>query len=266
MTQEIDLSTKEFELFQKFVFKHIGIHLTDNKKFLVKNRLYKRVLEYDLESFSDYYRFIQINKHERIEMLNLITTNETYFFRELAHFNFLEKTIIPNFQTNNLRLWSAASSVGAEAYSIAMLLHDKVKSYEIFGSDINSEVIKKANIGLYPLKWMDKISPDFIQKYCLKGKGEHEGWFLVDRCLIEHINFQERNLMDSHKDIGMFDIIFLRNVLIYFDKETKINIINNVISNLKVGGYFIISLTEHIHNLNIHNLEQVQSSIFKKVK
>lgn len=265
MTKDIDLTDKEFELFQKFVFKHIGISLSDSKKFLVKNRLFKRLLEYKLDSYSDYYRFIQINKAEQTQMLNLITTNETYFFRELSHFNFLQKTIIPNFKTKNLRVWSAASSVGAEAYSIAMLLEDKVKSYEIFGSDINSEVIKKANIGLYPLKWMDKIPKDLVRKYCLKGKGEHEGWFLVDRCLIDNMNFKEKNLMDIHNDLGAFDIIFLRNVLIYFDKETKIKIIKNVIANLKVGGYFFISLTEHIHDLNINNLEQVQSSIFKKV-
>lgn len=177
----------------------------------------------------------------------------------------MQTNIIPNFKKDKIRVWSAASSVGAEAYSIAMLLDNSLSSYEIFGSDINSEVIKKANIGLYPLKWMDKIPKDLVLKYCLKGKGEHKGWFLVDRCLIENMSFQEKNLMDTHLDLGMFDVVFLRNVLIYFDKETKIKIINNVIANLKVGGYFFISLTEHIHDLNINNLEQVQSSIFKKV-
>lgn len=265
MTQNIELSDKEFELFQKFVFKHIGISLADSKKFLVKNRLLKRLLAYKLDSYSDYYRFIQVNKAEQTEMLNLITTNETYFFRELSHFNFLQKTIISNFKTSNLRVWSAASSVGAEAYSIAMLLENNVQSYEIFGSDINSEVIKKANVGLYPIKWIDKIPKDLVSKYCLKGKGEHKGWFLVDRCLINNMSFKEKNLMNLHNDLGIFDVIFLRNVLIYFDKETKIKIINNVMANLRVGGYFFISLTEHIHDLNIKNLEQVQSSIFKKV-
>jgi len=266
MTQIEELSDKEFELFQKLIFKEIGISLSNSKKFLVKNRLFKRLLDYKLNSYSDYYRLIQINKKEKTEMLNLITTNETYFFRELGHFDFFQNEIIPQFKTKKLRIWSAASSVGAEAYTIAMLLKESISSFEILGSDVNSEVIKKANMGLYPIKWMDKIPLNLRQKYCLKGKGKHEGWFLIDRVLIKNMIFDVRNLMNPQNDLRQFDVIFLRNVLIYFDKETKIKIINNILKNLKIGGYFFISFTEHIHDLNINNLEQVQSSIFKKVK
>ena len=93
---------------------------------------------------------------------------------------------------------------------------------EIVGSDINTEVVQKANIGLYPLKWMEKISDNFTQKYCLRGKGKHEGWFLVDRILLDNMKFETRNLNCSHQnDLGLFDVIFLRNVLIYFNDETK---------------------------------------------
>jgi chemotaxis protein methyltransferase CheR len=266
MTQIEELNDKEFELFQKFIFKQIGISLPNSKKFLVKNRLFKRLLEYNLNSYSDYYRLIQINEKEQTVMLNLITTNETYFFREAKHFEFLQNEIIPKYKNKKLRIWSAASSVGAEAYTIAMILNESLKSFEILGSDINSEVIKKANVGLYPLKWMDKIPSKLRQKYCLKGKGKHEGWFLIDRVLLQNMQFNIRNLMHPQNDIGQFDVIFLRNVLIYFDKETKIKIINNILNNLKPGGYFFISFTEHIHDLNIKNLEQVESSIFKKVE
>jgi chemotaxis protein methyltransferase CheR len=263
MNSAITISDKEFELFQKLIYKEIGISLNNSKKLLVQNRLLRRLMEYKLSSFGDYYRLVQINSTEKSEMLNQITTNETYFFREKSHFEFLDR-YVKSHKDSNIRIWSAASSVGAEAYSIAMTAHEHTQNYEVFGSDINSEVVKKANIGLYPLKWMDKIDEKMRQKYCLRGKGKHEGWFLVDRLFVKHVKFQERNLMEIQRDVGMFDIIFLRNVLIYFDKQTKIKIINNVIQNLKVGGYFVISLTENIHDLDIKTLTQVDSSIFQK--
>lgn len=261
---DIELTDKEFELFQKIVFKEIGISLGNSKKYLVKNRLYKQLLAFELNSYSDYYRLVQINKAEKTNMLNLITTNETYFYREITHFDFLAKEILP--KKKKLRVWSAACSVGAEAYSIAMMFENTKVSYEIVGSDINTEVVKKANIGLYPLKWMDKIPDDLKQKYCLKGKGQHTGWFLVDRVLLDNMKFQTRNLMENQSDLGLFDVVFLRNVLIYFNNETKEQIIKNVLSNVKVGGYLIISLTEHIHNPEKYNIKKVHSSIFQKEK
>jgi len=261
---DIELSDKEFELFQKMVFKEIGISLGNTKKFLVKNRLYKQLVSFNLNSYSDYYRLVQINKLEKTNMLNIITTNETYFFRESSHFDFLEEEILP--QNKKLRVWSAACSVGAEAYSIAMILENSGIKYEIIGSDINTEVVQKATVGLYPLKWMDKISDDYTQKYCLRGKGKHEGWFLVDRLLLDNMKFETRNLMQRHKDLGLFDVVFLRNVLIYFNDETKELILNNVLSNLKVGGYIIISLTEHIQDIEKYNIKKVHNSIFQKEK
>jgi chemotaxis protein methyltransferase CheR len=262
---DIEISDKEFELFQKLIFNEIGISLGNSKKFLVKNRLFKQLLAFQLSSYSDYYRLVQINQLEKTNMLNIITTNETYFFREPNHFKFLEEEILMN-NTHKLRVWSAACSVGSEAYSVAMILDNAKISYEIIGSDINTEVVKKATIGLYPLKWMEKISQNFRQKYCLKGKGKHEGWFLIDRMLLDNMKFQTRNLLVPQKDLGLFDVIFLRNVLIYFSDETKETIINNILSNLKIGGYLIISLTEHIQNLEKYNIKKVYNSIFQKEK
>jgi len=260
---EIELTTKEFELFQKMIFKEIGISLGNSKKYLVKNRLFKQLILFNLTSYSDYFRLIQVNALEKINMLNLITTNETYFFRELVHFQFVKK--IASLQ-KDMRVWSAACSVGAEAYSVSMILDSLNCKYEIIGSDINTEVVKKANIGLYPIKWMDKITDEFKKKYCLKGKGKHEGWFLVDRGLLDNMRFDQRNLILPQNDLDLFDIIFLRNVLIYFNDETKDIIIRNILKNLKVGGHLIISLTEHIHNLEQYNLKKIDNSIFQKEK
>jgi len=262
------LGDNEFTTVQKLIFREVGIDLQPSKKLLVQSRLLKRLLFYKFNSYLEYIRLVQINAQERIEMINLITTNETYFFREIDHFEFLQKVVIPNhpFKTK-FRFWSAASSVGAEAYSVAMLL-DKTMArddWEIVGTDINTEVIKKARIGLYPEKWADKIPVELKKEYCLRGKGRHEGQFLMDRGLVENMDFRVGNLMKNNSEVGMFDVIFLRNVLIYFDNDTKQLVVDNVLRNLRVGGYFVISQTENLNMLNIPSLKSVDTSIYKKI-
>jgi len=263
------LGDNEFITVQKLIFREVGIDLQSSKKLLVQSRLLKRLLYYKFDNYLDYIRLIQINSQERIEMINLITTNETYFFREVDHFEYLQKMIIPKhpFKTK-FRFWSAAASVGAEAYSTAMLL-DKTMArgdWEIVGTDINTEVIKKARIGLYPEKWADKIPVELKKEYCLRGKGRHEGQFLIERGIVENMDFKVGNLMKYNNEVGSFDVIFLRNVLIYFDDETKQMVVDNVLRNLKVGGYFFISLTENLNMLNIPELESVATSVYKKIK
>jgi len=231
---------------------------------LVQSRLYKRLLFYKVKSFSEYLRIIQIDHKEKMEMLNLITTNETYFFREESHYNFLVKHLHQHH--GKFRLWSAASSVGAEAYTIAMILDEYLQrdSWEIVASDINTEVIKKGRTGMYPLNWMDKIPEKYRKKHCMIGKGKYEKQFLVSRTLSKSISFLQNNLMKPNRDLGKFDIIFLRNVLIYFNDATKTHVINNLMRNLKPKGYLIISLTESLQNLNLKDLEQVSTSIYQK--
>jgi len=261
------LLDNEFYAFQKLIFKEAGIDLSDTKKLFVQSRLFKRIRHYKLHSFADYLRLVQINAVERSEMVNLLTTNETYFFREIQHYEFLQKNIIKNHPyKQKFRVWSAASSVGAEAYSTAMLLDQCMAKtdWEIFGTDINSEVVKKARIGLYPEGWVDKIPTELRSLYCLKGKGTHEGKFLIDRCLVGNMRFSVGNLLVPDESIGKFHLIFLRNVLIYFDDDTKQKVVDNVVEHLFPGGYFFISHTENLNMLNTSKLEQVQSAIYRK--
>lgn len=261
------LGDNEFITFQKIIFNEVGIDLQPTKKLLIQSRLLKRLLHYNFTSYVEYLRLIQINKQERLEMINLITTNETYFFREIDHFEYLQKVILTEHRHGMpFRLWSAAASVGAEAYSIAMLLDTTISKWEIVGSDINTDVIKKARVGLYPERWVDKIPLDLRKRYCLKGRGSHEGQFLIDRKLVENMKFEVGNLMQYNANVGLFDVIFLRNVLIYFDDETKQLVIDNVLRNLKVGGYFFISLTENLNMLDTSSLESVSTSVYKKIK
>ncbi len=265
----ITLGDHEFTTVQKLIFREVGIDLQPSKKLLVQSRLLKRLLFYKLDSYLDYIRLVQINSTERIEMINLITTNETYFFREISHFEFLQKKVIPNHPfKKKFRFWSAASSVGAEAYSAAMLF-DKTMAkgdWEVVGTDINTEVIRKARIGLYPEKWADKIPVELKKAYCLRGRGRHEGQFLIDRTLVENMDFRIGNLMKHNLEVGKFDVIFLRNVLIYFDDDTKQMVVDNVLKNLHTGGYFVISQTENLNMLNTSTLEAVDTSIYKKIK
>ncbi|MDQ7045824.1 MAG: protein-glutamate O-methyltransferase CheR [Sulfurimonas sp.] len=263
------LKDNEFSTLQKLIFKEVGIDLQDSKKLLVQSRLLKRLLFYKLDSYLDYIRLVQMNATERIEMVNLISTNETYFFREIDHYEYLQKEILPLHPFKaKFRFWSAASSVGAEAYSIAMTL-DKAMArndWAIVGTDINTEVIKKARIGLYPEKWADKIPVSLKKEYCLKGRGKHEGQFLMDRGLVQNMEFKVGNLMKYNTQVGLFDVVWLRNVLIYFDDNTKQLVVDNVIKNLKVGGYFFISLTENLNMIKTPNLEVVSTSVYKKVR
>lgn len=261
---KIEISDEEFTILQKLIFKDVGITLSDSKKTMVQSRLHKRLVHYKLDSFAQYLRIVQITLTEKIEMINLITTNETYFFREEAHFEFIKSIL--NKDISLLRIWSAASSVGAEAYSLAMMIDSILgkNSWEIVGSDINSEVIKKAKMGLYPISWISKIPDEYKSRYCLKGKGKYEGQFLLDRGLCSNMHFIENNLLEPNSSLGEFDIIFLRNVLLYFSDETKELVIKNVISNLKVGGFLIISLTENINSVKLENLQQIQTSVFQK--
>lgn len=261
------LEDAEFRTFQKIIFKEAGIDLNDTKKILVQSRLLKQLTKYGFETYTEYLRLVQINQLEKTEMVNLLTTNETYFFREIEHFEFLQKKILPHYQTKGkFRVWSAAASVGAEAYSTAMLL-DSVLSkanWEIMGTDINTEVIKKARVGLYPESWVEKIPMDLRKMYCLKGKGENEGKFLIDRSLIPNMRFEQANLLELTNDLGYFDLIFLRNVLIYFDNATKQKVVDGVIEHLQPGGYFFISHTENLNMISIDKLEQVQTAIYRK--
>ncbi|MCD4667227.1 MAG: protein-glutamate O-methyltransferase CheR [Sulfurimonas sp.] len=264
----ITLQENEFQVFQKIIFREAGIDLNDKKKLLVQTRLLKRLMHYKLKSYTDYIRLVQIDKLELNEMVNLLTTNETYFFREIEHFEFLQKELIPNHPyKTKFRVWSAAASVGAEAYSTAMLLDSTMakQDWEILGTDINSDVIKKARVGLYPESWIDKIPQALRSVYCLKGKGQHAGKFLIDRGIISNMRFQVGNLLEQNIDFGKFNLIFLRNVLIYFDNDTKQKVVDNVVDRLLVGGFFIISHTENLNMIKIPKLKQVKTSIYQRV-
>jgi chemotaxis protein methyltransferase CheR len=264
----MELDQNNFEEIAKLVFAYSGIYLNQNKKNLTQSRLFPRLRFYKMNSFEKYVELVKRDKDERKKMINLITTNQTFFFREMKHFDYLQKQIIPNHPYKlKFRLWSAAASKGAEAYSAAMILDSYMSrnDWEVVATDINHEVIAKAKRGLYPMKWISSIPDEFKKKYCLKGKNKYEGKFLIDRALqYNNMDFKVANLLDKNLDVGLFDVIFLRNVLYYFNDETQQYVVDNVLKHLKIGGYFIISHTENLNFIKTPSLQQVAPSIYQK--
>ncbi|MGZ4995443.1 MAG: CheR family methyltransferase [Methylobacter sp.] len=262
------ISAEEFSHFRRVIYDYAGIALTSEKKTMVASRLAKRLLHYGFHSYGQYYQLLNTGQYpdEFQLMVNILTTNETYFFREPKHFDFLREQIIKHWHGDNFRLWSAASSTGEESYSIGMLLDEGLgmRKWEVIGSDVNTEVLEIARKGVYLMDRLDNMDQHYLDKYCLKGVRSQEGYFRVDEKIRKHVNFAQINLKAPlPKSLGQFDVVFLRNVLIYFDTETKQDIVQRVVSTLKPGGYFFISHSETLHSIKTE-LSMVIPSIYRK--
>jgi chemotaxis protein methyltransferase CheR len=265
--RNIPLSPAEFQWIARYLHSQTGILLNEGKQALVMGRLEKRLRHHGLKSYSDYFKLLGTPGHDIETTLatDLLTTNETYFFREHKHFDFLRQQVIPNHPRGRpLRIWSAASSSGEEAYTIALTLAEYCgdKPWEVMGTDISTRVLETARRGLYPMSAAEKIAPALLKKYCLKGKDEYEGYFLVGKALRSRVQFQYANLMESLPNLGQFDVIFLRNVMIYFDMPTKQKLVAKALELLKPGGYFMISHSETLNGINA-DLKAVQPSVYQ---
>lgn len=269
MTNESLITDQEFALFQRLIYKIAGISLSDVKKVLLVGRLQKRLRHYELDTFSQYYRMLAggENPEELQMMVDLLTTNETYFFREPKHFDFLRDEVLLKWRSpSTFRVWSAASSSGEEAYTLAMLLAEHLPGmpWEVVGSDISTQVLERARRGHYPLNRNEGIPPRFLGKYCLKGVRSQADTFLIAPELRQRVNFEHVNLtLPVAKEIGKFQVIFLRNVMIYFDLETKRKVVNNLLPHLVSGGHFIIGHSETLNGLNTA-LTAVRPTIYRK--
>jgi chemotaxis protein methyltransferase CheR len=266
---ETTITDQEFGLFQRLIYKIAGISLSDAKKVLLVGRLTRRLSAYGLSTFSEYYRMLASGNHpEEVQtMVDLLTTNETYFFREAKHFDYLRDEIIAKrASAGTFRVWSAASSSGEEAYSIAMTLAEALPNapWEIVGSDISTRVLAKAAAGHYSLARTEGIPPGFLRKYCLKGVRANSGTFLIVPELRSRASFQQINLMHPvDATIGDFDVVFLRNVMIYFDQETKTRVVHNLLPRIKSGGYLIIGHSETLNGIT-DRLTAVRPTIYRK--
>lgn len=262
------ISDTDFRRFQRWLHEVAGIALADHKKTLLVGRLSKRLGPCGVRGWKDYFELLMDGSRpgELQVAIDLLTTNETYFFREPAHFKFLAEHILKPFEGNEpLRIWSAASSSGEEIYTLAMVLADALgmgRRWEIFGSDLSTRVLETARRAHYPMTRADKIPPDFLKRFCLKGTGPQEGTFLIDRPLRDRVSFAQINLNETLPDIGMFDIVFVRNVMIYFDPDTKRQVMARILTKLKPRGHVFVSHSENLHGAT-DRVEMVKPSIYR---
>ncbi len=235
---------------------------------MVASRLSKRVNYYQLDNFGQYYNIAMSPEypHEFQVLVNILTTNETYFLREPKHFKYLYDNILSSWRGDNFRIWSAACSSGEEAYSLAMVIAEKLShlSWEVIGSDISTKVLDKAQQGVYLMERLEHLDKKYLYKYCLKGVRSQKDFFRVNQSISKRTNFRQINLLKPLPyNIGKFDVIFLRNVLIYFNQATKKSVVENIVSALKPGGYFFISHSETLSRVT-DKLEMIQPSIYMK--
>ncbi len=267
MPSALTLTDPEFEILRKLLYEAVGINLTPEKKALVTGRLSKRIGDLGLNSFGDYFRRIAgLDPEERQWAFNALSTNETSFFREPEHFRYLVDVILPRVHPGQtFRVWSAASSSGEEAYSIAMVLSEHLgqSPWEIVGSDISTKVLDLARRGLYPMDRAKTIPKPYLRAYCMKGTGPHEGAFLIEQGLRKRVSFLQANLVGPLPKVGLFDLIFLRNVLIYFDPPTKRKVVDNLLPFLHPGGHFFSGHSESLTGM-VSGLETVKPAIYRK--
>lgn len=266
MALDIEITADEFAHYQQLIYRISGIYMTDAKRTLVQGRLARRLKHYGLSSYQGYFEVLMSRRDELQVAVDLLTTNETYFFREPKHFDYLRLHVLPQHKGGRpFRVWSAASSSGEEPYTLGMVLAEYFhsSSWEVLGSDLSTRMLAKAQAGLYDMARAGDIPVDYLKAYCLKGTGSREGTFIIDPKLRQHTKFAQINLIESLPDVGEFDVIFLRNVMIYFDNETKKGVITRLLARLRPGGWFFVGHSESLHGLNVP-LGMVAPSVYRK--
>jgi len=256
------ISTKEFLRFQALIYRDSGIWLSDAKMGLLTGRLSKRLRALGLKNFSEYYDRVHMDREERSSMLDAITTNETHFFREPVHFKFLEEQVLPAWhatadakqRARTIRVWSAGCSTGQEAYSLAMLLVDRLPvkqgwCIEILATDLSRRALAAAEEGVWNAEKSREIPRHYLRTYTLKGVGENQGKIKAAPSL-RVIRFMYLNLNDAlYPGIGTFDLIFCRNVLIYFDAESRKQVIGRFLNHLDPQGYLFVGHAESLNSV-----------------
>lgn len=273
------LSDREFKRFSGFIYDHTGIKMPPVKKTMLEARLQKRLKANSIHSFEEYsdYVFSQIGRAtELIHLIDVVTTNKTDFFREPAHFEFMVKNAIPNIirsredlRREPLRIWSAGCSTGEEPYTLAMVLSEFASTcpdfkVAIIASDISTRVLQTAHTGIYPEERTDTIPLNLKKKYLTRSREKSRSLVRICHQLRSLVSFRRINFMDD--DFGIsekMDIIFCRNVVIYFDKPTQQALMRKFHNQLRPGGYLFIGHSETLSGIDV-NFKAVASTVYRK--
>ena len=273
--REFEFDDRNFQNIRKVVRELSGINLTEAKRELVYSRLSRRLRKLNLRSFDEYCALLKdTNGAELTEFVNAITTNLTSFFREGHHFDYLATKVIPELiatkdLSRRIRIWSAGCSTGEEPYSIAITLKEAIPRHQdwdvrILATDIDSNVIARAQTGIYDQERVDGMPRQRLQRWFLKGTGRHEGSVKVIPELKELIAFRQLNLMGSWPMKSSFDIIFCRNVVIYFDKNTQRTLFNRYADKLIENGYLFVGHSESLFKVT-DRFQLIGKTIYARV-
>jgi chemotaxis protein methyltransferase CheR len=270
-----EISEEEFRYLQRLVYKEAGINLTEAKRCLVQTRIGKLMRKAGIDGFRNLFEKLEHDSSGRyLELvLNAISTNHTFFFREDTHFKFLEQTIVPEWEKDGNRrpflVWSAGCSSGEEPYTISITLSEYKRlnrgfDFKIFASDLSTNVLQKADAGIYPVEEIEPVKPEIQKRYFKRGKGQFKHLVKVKPIIKDPVSFKKHNLLLPLQGHQQFDVVFLRNVMIYFDRNTKQNIVRSVYKYIRPGGYLITGHSESLGNID-HPYKTVQPTIYKRI-
>jgi chemotaxis protein methyltransferase CheR len=276
--QGLRISPRSYGRLARFVTTELGIKMPESKVSMIQSRLLRRVRELGLESLDEYCERLfsaAEAETERIHFINAVTTNKTDFFREPQHFKYLIGTALPRLETSDavardrrISVWSAGCSSGEEPYTLAMVLSEYALShppfdFRILATDVSTKVLEIAKDGIYPRQLIAPVPPGFRRKYLLQGKGT-QPTVRIKAALRRTVSFHQLNFMDADYGVReMFDVIFCRNVLIYFDRPTQQSVIARLCRNLNPDGYLFVSHSESLSGLDLP-LVSLGSSCFRK--
>jgi len=273
------LKDKEFQLFSSFIYEQVGIQLPPTKKTMLEARLQKRLKALDLDGFDAYRQFVFSQEGQRAELVHLIdvvTTNKTDFFREPGHFTYLTQKALPDIierrgsrPSELLRIWSAGCSSGEEPYTLAMVLSEFAVEqhglrFSILASDISTRILETAKTAIYPEESINGIAMDIKKKYLLRSKDRSRSLIRIARDVRSKVAFRRINFMDT--DFGIaekMDIIFCRNVVIYFDKPTQEKLMRKFHHQLRPGGYLFLGHSETLNGIDV-DFKAVGSTVYQK--
>lgn len=271
------LSHEAYEYISNLLLTKAGIHLEENKKIMIQSRISRRLRALNIEDYDQYIRFLDLHPDEITHCVNALTTNKTDFFRENDHFDFLKRHFLKDtvlshsarYHGRPIYIWSAACSMGHEVYTLAMILNEFTTNnpqfdYRLLGTDIDTEVLKTAEKGIYKSDIIGQIPPSYIPGNFEKGSGNNKGLYRISNHLRQKIKFRQHNLIDTTQTFSMkFDVIFLRNVLIYFPSDVIEIVINKLSRQLTSKGYLFIGHSETLNGIK-HDLHSVGSAVYQK--
>jgi chemotaxis protein methyltransferase CheR len=283
MPSQLSVSPALFQKFQKLIYAETGIWLGSSKTALLCGRLFRRLRTLDITSLKDYYERVAgpDQDEERARMIDAITTNETRFFREPRHFEFMVQRVFPRWradaehglrpQGKRVRIWSAGCSSGEEPYSVAMLLAKHLPAEQgwdvrLLATDISNRVLEKACKGIYPIARASELPKDLLHSFMLRGMAERQGEMKVKVEIQQMVDFRKVNLnQDPDLSEGPFDAIFCRNVLIYFDVTSKRRVVANLVRHLMANGILLVGHAENLSSMS-SQLRSLEPTVYMNTK